>query len=307
MKKETFAFSGFEGTVLPAVLWLPEGEVLSVLQITHGMTEHMGRYESLAGFLTDRGIAVAGFDLRGHGKNPGGRIAAFARYDWQRTIQDMNDFHRLLSNRFPGIPCFLHGFSLGSFLVRDYLGRYPQDMAGALILGTGNQSQWLLGIMKAIVKTQVRKAGWEQGSPLVRQLSFGAYNQKFKPNRTHVDWLCADEAQLNDYLADPLCREEISTGLFYQMLEAMEWTGKGSSIQTWNKSMPVLLLCGADDPVGNMGRGAEAVKKQLDQEGIDRVFLHLMPGARHMVLCEAVSGTAIKSLQIISEFIESNR
>ena len=196
MKTETFEFAGFGGTNLPAYLWMPDGEVKAVLQITHGMTEHMGRYEAFAENLLPMGIAVAGFDLRGHGKNPGDpEVASFDKGGWAASIEDMRLFYELLEQRLTGVPHYMLGFSLGSFLLREYLTKYPDEgeIAGAIIMGTGHQPGWLLSIMMGIVKEQIKKAGFDKTTDLVRQLSFGTYNQKFKPNRTAADWLCSDE------------------------------------------------------------------------------------------------------------------
>ena len=303
MKTETFEFSGYNDTILPAMLWQPEGETKALLQITHGMTEHIGRYEAFAREMTVQGIAVAGFDLRGHGRNPGDKaVATFGEGGWEAAIGDMKRFYDLLEERLPGVPHYLHGFSLGSFLLREYLGRYPEDGAGAVILGTGNQPGWLLSIMMAIVKGQIKKVGFDGYSPLVRQLSFGTYNQKFKPNRTEKDWLCSDNDTLDSFIADPLCRENFSAGLFYQMLSAMKRTGRTDAYDTWDKEKPVLLICGENDPVGNMGKGARAVMQAMKAARLDIRF-HLLPGSRHMILGEQASGAADTAAKIIQNWI----
>lgn len=303
MRKEEFTFAGYGGFTIPAVMWSPEVAPIAVLQITHGMTEHMGRYEPLAEYLTEQGIAVAGFDLRGHGKHPGtGDLASFGQGGWEAAIGDMKIFFDWIEEQLPGIPHFLHGFSLGSFLVREYLGKYPQDTAGAVILGTGNQPRWLLTIMELIVGGQIKKVGFDGYSPLVRQLSFGTYNQNFKPNRTQKDWLCADNDTLDDFLADDLCRENFSAGLFYQMLGAMKRTGRKNAYVGWNREMPVLLICGAQDAVGNMGKGAEKVKLAMEKAGLG-VSFHLLPGSRHMVLGEEASGAAATARNLIANFL----
>lgn len=160
MNTETFEFLGFQGQRLFATLWLPDGAPRGVLQITHGMTEHIGRYTALAKALTQHGFVAAGFDLRGHGRNPGNtEIASFGEEGWERSLQDMHLFFGLLSERFPGLPHFLLGFSLGSFLLREYLVRYPDGVADAAILETGYQPDTVLGIMMAIVKSQIKKPG----------------------------------------------------------------------------------------------------------------------------------------------------
>ena len=303
MKTETFVFSGYNDSILPAMLWQPERETKAVVQITHGMTEHIGRYEDFAREMTAQGIAVAGFDLRGHGKNSGDKaIASFGEGGWDAAIGDMKHFYDLLEERFPGVRHYLHGFSLGSFLLREYLSRYPEDSAGAVILGTGNQPGWLLSIMMTIVKGQIKKAGFDGYSPLVRQLSFGTYNQKFKPNRTEKDWLCSDNETIDEFISDPLCRENFSAGLFYQMLSAMKCTGGKDAYHTWDKEKPILLICGESDPVGNMGKGAQAVMQAMKQAGLEVTF-HLMPGSRHMVLGEKASGAADAAVKIIQKWI----
>lgn len=293
MKTETFEFWGFHRQLLPATIWLPDGAPRGILQIAHGMTEHIGRYTALAQALTQHGFVVAGFDLRGHGRNPGNpEIASFGEEGWEGSLQDMHLFFGLLSQRFPGLPHFLLGFSLGSFLLREYLCRYPEDVAGAAILGTGYQPGAVLGVMMAIVKSQIRKAGFDGTTDLVKQLSFENYNQKFRPNRTTADWLCADRTQLDAYLADPLCRKTISAGLFWQLLGSMKRTGSRDAYHGWNLDTPILLLSGQDDPVGDSGKGVLAVKNRMERTGLRRVTLELLPNARHDLLHEEATAAA---------------
>jgi alpha-beta hydrolase superfamily lysophospholipase len=305
MRKEAFEFSGLGGMKLPAILWLPDGEPRRILQITHGMTEHIGRYEALAERLTSQGIAVAGFDLRGHGHNPGNPdVASFGEAGWEASLEDMHLFFLYLSARFFGVPHDMLGFSLGSFLLREYLGRWSEGVSRSIIMGTGHQPAFVLSVMMAIVKGQIQKGGFDQTTDLVRKLSFGTYNQKFKPNRTQSDWLCADRVKLDAYLADPLCRKDISSGLFWQLLGAMKHTGSKDACMTWKKDMPVLLISGQDDPVGAGGKGVHAVKKQLDAVGMREVSLHLIPGARHILLDECDSGAADKAACMICDWLK---
>lgn len=303
MKTEIFTFTGYNNLSVPAIIWLPEESPRALIQITHGMTEHIGRYAFFAEAMTAQGIAVCGFDLRGHGRHPGSReVASFGEGGWDAVLGDMKIFFDLIHSRFSGVPHYLHGFSLGSFLLREYLGKYPQGIAGAIVLGTGNQPGWLLKLMCRIVRGQVKKVGFDGYSSLVRQLSFGTYNRNFKPNRTEKDWLCSDNQTLDDFIADPLCRDNFSAGLFYQMLQAMGRTGRRDAFQNWDPDLPILLICGEKDPVGNMGKGARAVKQAMEQAGLDVEF-HLLPQARHMVLGEEACGAAAAARQLILEFI----
>ena len=293
--KQYFDLNGHGGIRLPAVIWQPEQGVNAVLQITHGMTEHMGRYESLAADLCRHGIAVAGFDLRGHGKNPGdSEIASFGEGGWAASIEDMRLFYTELQNRFPGVPHYMLGFSLGSFLLREYLTKYPSEgeLAGAIIAGTGHQPGWLLSIMMAIVKGEFKKAGFDGTTNLIKQLSFGTYNQKFKPNRTEADWLCSDANALDNYLADPRVRKNISAGLFWELLGSMKRSGSAFEYDGWDTSLPILLLSGQDDPVGDGGKGVRAIYNRMKKTGMENVTLNLLSDARHDIFHEEANGTA---------------
>ena len=302
MKTETFEFRGHNAANLPAYLWMPDGEVKAVLQITHGMTEHMGRYEAFAEYLQPMGIAVAGFDLRGHGRNSGDPdVASFGEGGWAASIEDMRLFYELLKGRFAGASHYMLGFSLGSFLLREYLTKYPGkgELAGAIIMGTGHQPGWLLSIMMGIVKGQIKKAGFDKTTDLVRLLSFGTYNQKFEPNRTAADWLCADERELDKYLADSLVRKDISAGLFWELLGSMKRTGHTCAYG----GLPILLISGQDDPVGDAGKGVQTIYNRMKKSGIENVTIKLFPGARHDLLHEEKSG-ADGARKFIAEWIE---
>jgi alpha-beta hydrolase superfamily lysophospholipase len=304
MKAEYFEFTGHNKIILPGYIWLPDGEIKAVLQIAHGMTEHMGRYEVFAEFLCPMGIAVAGFDLRGHGKNPGAAdVASFGEGGWAASIEDMRLFFELLEQRLTGVPHYMFGFSLGSFLLREYLTKYPGEgeLAGAIIMGTGHQPGWLLSIMMGIVKGQIKKAGFDKTTDLVRQLSFGTYNQKFKPNRTAADWLCADERSLDKYLADPLVRKDISAGLFWELLGSMKRSGGTCDYG----KLPVLLISGQDDPVGDGGKGVQAIYNRMKKTGMENVTIKLFPGARHDLLHEEKNG-AEAARKYIAEWIETS-
>lgn len=304
MKTETFTFPASGGTLLPAAIHLPETAPKLVLQVTHGMTEHFGRYTALAEFLTESGIAVAGFDLRGHGLNPGDpHCASFGDNGWAAALEDMRCFFSLLRERFPGLPHGMLGFSLGSFLLREYLGLYPDGIAGAAILGTGCPSRALLTVMLPVVKGQMKQAGMDSTTPLIRQLSFGVYNQRFKPNRTPSDWLCSDKEQLDVYRADPLCREDISAGLFWELLSSMKRTGGYRPCKSWNKSMPILLLSGEQDPVGNFGAGVKQLYRALEKAGLSQITMELLPHARHDLFHEETSGAAQKARTILRQWL----
>lgn len=304
MERIDFTFTGSGGTGLPAVIWMPE-KPRAVVQIAHGMTEHIGRYEAFASEMAARGIAVAGFDLRGHGRNPGDpRVASCGEGGWQASVEDLRLFHVHLRQKFPGVPRFLLGFSLGSFLLRDYLNTYPTDtLAGAVIMGTGHQPGWLLSVMMGIVAGQIKKAGFDGTTDLIRQLSFGTYNQKFKPNRTEADWISADPAALDGYLADPLVRRDISAGLFWELLGSMKRRSSPGEYDGWDRDLPILLISGSEDPVGSGGKGIAAIHRRMQKAGMNRVTMQLIPGARHDILHDSPARTDMAQT-VLADWLE---
>lgn len=306
MRLESSRFSGALGTELPYMIWAPETMPCMVLQITHGMTEHIGRYTALAKELTTYGIVVAGFDLRGHGENPSVHGAAtLGKTGWEESLRDMHYFRMMLQQKFPGLPLYMMGFSLGSFLQREYLNLYNAP-AGVILVGTGTQPGLLLSVLMKVVDQEIRKCGFNRNTPLVQKLSFETYNSKFAPNETRADWLCSDRSQLDRYLNDRACREEISAGLFYQLLGSMKRTGTRDSYRNWSKSMPVLLISGMDDPVGDMGKGVRQVLAQMHKAGMTNVQMQLYPHARHDVLHEEVSGAAKDARDLIFRWLIKN-
>lgn len=304
MNVEAIRFIGTNGVMLPGVIWSPDGPPCMILQITHGMTEHIGRYAELAEEMAAYGIAVAGFDLRGHGLNGGDQVcASFGKNGWSYSLHDMHLFYLELESRFPDTPHFMLGFSLGSFLLRDFLGFYKDKVDGAIIMGTGDQPGVLLYVLMQMIKKEIKLHGFDSSTPRVRKMSFENYNQKFAPNKTPFDWLCADEEQLALYGADSHCRKEISAGLFYQLLDAMKRTGNPHTYKKWNRDMPVFLLSGTDDPVGDFGKGVQRVKVNMKRAGITDVQMYLLPDARHDLIHEVSNGCSVEAIEIMVEWL----
>lgn len=307
MEKQEIQFIGANGTMLPGIVWQPVCKPTMIVQITHGMTEHIGRYEKLAEMLTDYGVAVAGFDLRGHGKNPGdSQCASFGVNGWNYALHDMHLFYLELKSRFPNVPHFMLGFSLGSFLLRDYLSIYYDKVDGAIIMGTGHQPKAILNMLMPVVKREIKAHGFDNSTEKIKKLSFETYNQKFAPNMTAVDWLCSDTTERIKYRGDPLCRKTISAGLFWQLLDSMKRTGNLSSYRRWDKQMPVLLLSGEKDPVGDFGKGVQRVKQSMSKAGMKHVQMRFVPNARHDLLHEVKNGGSEEAFDILTNWLFEN-
>ncbi|MGM9662984.1 MAG: lysophospholipase [Oscillospiraceae bacterium] len=286
-----FRFPSHDGkTSIRAVEWRPEGEVRAVLQIAHGVAEYIDRYDGFARFLCEHGIAVLGNDHLGHGASvaEGAARVYFGEKDgWQNVVDDMHTLRLEGGRRFPGAPYFLMGHSMGSFLARTYLIRYPGSVRGEILMGTGQQSAAMVAAGRAVAKLEARRVGWDGFSPLIDQLAFGAYNKPFAPNRTDCDWLSADEGNVDRYVADPLCGGKATVGLFYEMLGGIGFIRKPENLRRMDVRRPALFISGWEDPVGSMGKGVVAACESFRSAGVTDLTLQLYPGMRHEILNEA--------------------
>ncbi|MBE6939242.1 MAG: alpha/beta hydrolase [Ruminococcaceae bacterium] len=288
-RTEHFRFLSADGsTQLHGVIWAPEEPPVAVLQVAHGVAEYIDRYEPFARYLNDRGILVAGHDHIGHGKSLGeGSVSAYlgAEHGWDHALEDIRTLRNRLQEDYPDVPHFLMGHSMGSFLVRCYLARYPGGLRGAILMGTGWQPEGMLQGGRALAHLTVKLRGAAYVSPLLNQLAFGGYNKPFAPNRTSYDWIAADPAAVDRYLEDPLCGMDVTSGLFRDMLDGIFWGRHSAAVARVEKGLPLLVLSGGDDPVGDMGKGVERTTQCYRQAGHE-VRQILYPGLRHEILQE---------------------
>ena len=300
MVRSEFTFPSADGrTAVHAVEWLPEGEVRAVLQISHGVAEYILRYEPLAEYLTARGFAVVGHDHLGHGSSVAegaARLYFGPRGSWNWVVDDIEHRRVLAKKRFPGVPYFLLGHSMGSFLARTYLIRYPGTVDGAILMGTGQMAPAIVAGGKAVAAAETRRLGEDRSSPLVMQLAFGAYNKKFAPNRTGFDWLSVNPANVDRYIADPLCGENPTIGLFREMLGGISFISKPENLKKMNLSTPILFISGAMDPVGDCGKGVRRAYRSFREAGVRDVSCKLYPQLRHEILNEECAETVYQDL-----------
>ena len=161
----------------------------------------------------------------------------------------------------------------------------------------------ILNLLMGVMKGQIKKSGFDAGTPLVRKLVFDTYNKKITHRRTRSDWLCSDADALDQYLADPLVRKNISAGLFRELLGSMKRTGNAASYAGWNKEMPILLLYGTEDPVGNSGKGVPKLYDLMKKAGLQAVDCQQFPGVRHDLFHEESSGTAESVRNCIADWL----
>ena len=286
-----FTFLSTDGkTQLHGMRWEPEGgSVRAVLQICHGVAEHIARYDAFARYLNDLGIAVVGHDHLGHGLSlpEGGTPVYFGEGNtWNTVVDDIYVLHQRIRLWYPDVPLYIMGHSMGSFLTRTYLIRYPGTVKAAVIMGTGWQPKAVIAGGMAVAKAVGAVVGENGTSDLVTNLAFGAYNKLFAPNRTSCDWLSADEDNVDAYMADPLCGADATVGLFRQMLSGIRFNQKLSNLRQMDPRIPVLFVAGEKDPVGDCGNGVRRTYQEFRRAGVQDCTLKLYPGLRHEILNE---------------------
>ena len=288
--RKEFYFPSSDGkTSIHAVEWLPEGEPVGVYQIAHGVAEYALRYEPFAEFLNAKGFVVVANDHIGHGLSvaEGAAPLYFGEKDgWTHVVDDMFELRRQTGKKYPGVPYILMGHSMGSFLARTYLIRYPGTVTAAVIMGTGQQPGYMVAGGRLAAKVIGKKSGYDKFNETVDGLAFGAYNKPFEPKRTNYDWLSANEENVDKYIADPLCGGGATTGLFLEMLGGIGFIGKPSNLAKMDKNIPILFISGEMDPVGDLGKGVKKAYESFQKAGVRDVTLKLYPGLRHEILNE---------------------
>lgn len=286
---QEFTLSSTDGChQLHTCLWMPSQPPRAAVQLVHGISEHMGRYDDFARFLNDRGFAVLGHDHLGHGRTAGpGEFGFLGERDgWDHLVQDISAVRQTGAARFPKLPYAILGHSMGSFAVRTYLIRYPGTVDAAILSGTGQEPAPLVALGKALSSLLAALRGSNSRSNLVTSLSLGAYNRQFRPNRTANDWISRDEAVVDAYNADPYCQFVPTVGMFRDMMGGLQIIADPDNLAKMDPATPVLFFSGGRDPVGASGKGVQKVAGLFRAAGVRDVTVKLYPEGRHEMLNE---------------------
>ncbi len=299
--KQNFHYKSSDGIhKINGYRWLPEqGAYLGIIQIVHGMVEFVDRYDDFARFLCDNGYIVVGEDHLGHGGsvNNEGEWGYFTKYDgFNYIIKDLHTLHLKQAKEFPELPYFFLGHSMGSFLTRIYISYYGKSLAGAIIMGTGNQPPALAAFGKALAGLISLFKGDKYRSRFINNMAFGSYNKRFKPARTPYDWLTKDTKIVDAYMKEPRCTFIFTISAYKELFDGVMYVGRKSNISKTPKELPLLLTSGAQDPVGGFGKGVVHVYDMYKAAGIDDVSIKLYENDRHEILNETDRGQVYQDI-----------
>lgn len=261
----------------------------AIVQIAHGIAEHVDRYTEFMEYLASNGYLAVANDHLGHGKSirPGELKGFFADEDgWDYVVRDMEKLHDRISAEYPGLPYVMFGHSMGSFLTRTYIIKHPDKYDAVILSGTGHQTKALVLGGYAAASASVKLYGPRKEGDALNSLAFGAYTKAIENPRTPFDWLTRVDSEVDKYIADPLCGFVATVGLFRDMMGGIKFITNQKNIAGMSKTQPVYFMSGAMDPVGDYGKGVERAYKAFCKAGLHDVLMHLYPGGRHEMLNE---------------------
>ncbi|MFA6618938.1 MAG: lysophospholipase [Candidatus Neomarinimicrobiota bacterium] len=285
--KTTAQFKSKDGLAINYYSWLPEEKPVAVLQIAHGMAEHADRYDDFAQFLNENKIAVYANDHRGHGKTAPSKkdLGYFAKEGgWMKVVDDMRVFTELIRTEHQDLPVFLLGHSMGSFLVRTYITKYD-DINGVILSGTAANPPAVLNAGKMMTAINLLFKKGTKASKFFDNMSFGSFNKAFKKEGP-MAWLSRDKKEVRTYNNDPYCGFICSLKFFQDLFWGLSYISKDKNNQHIRFTLPIYVIAGSKDPVGNNGEGPRKVANHYRHLNLEQVEFTLYRGARHEILNE---------------------
>ena len=285
----TFPSSDGKNTVSGRI-FVPVGSAVNgVIQISHGMIDHIGRYYFLIDALTARGYAVAGNDHLGHGDtaDTDEDLGFFAdKNGVGKVVYDLYTMNEYLRQEFPSFKPVMMGHSMGSFLSRLYVRKYPDTVSGHIIHGTGGPMGVILPLGQALVNTLMLFRGKKHRSALVKKMAFMGYNSKFEEENCEVSWLTRDIARVSGEDRNEYTTFTFTLSAYRDLFRMVGWSNSRLWFKDYPKAMPTLVMSGDMDPVGSYGKGPRYVYDKLISLGATDTTLKLYEGARHELFNE---------------------
>ena len=306
VKTEILSADGIH--TLRGIVLLPE-QPRGILQIAHGMTEHIGRYVDFMTYLAENGFIVCGHDHLGHGKTAAGKeeFGYFAKKDGARTVcEDVWAFGKAIREDYPGLPFFLLGHSMGSFIVRCAVSEHPDACDALIVMGTGGKNPLsAIGLLAARLIRAI--CGEKHVSRFISHVAFSSYNKRTGSDHPFA-WISRDPEVLAKRDADPFCTFPFTVCAMYDLIRLQSLCNRRSWYERVRTDLPILLVSGAEDPVGNYGKGVEEVYEKLIAQGVTDVSRKLYPGMRHEILNEIGREEAYADILnfLISQISEEN-
>lgn len=287
---EDFTFTSRDKTEIKVYKWVPTNQKpKGVVQIAHGMAETAARYERFAEVLTKRGLIVYANDHRGHGKTAAsieelgylGDEGAF-----ELLVEDMAKLSDIIEKENSTLPIYLFSHSMGSFAAQRYIMDYKGNIEGLILSGSNGEQGLILKAGKTVVRATMAVKGRKFKSKFIDTLIFGGFNKKFEPKKTGSEWLTRDTDELDKYVKNPYCGTLFPVSFYDEFIENLEYIENKNNFLKIPKDLPILILSGNQDPVGDFGKGVEKLYHRYENRGVRDLKMKLYEGARHELLHE---------------------
>lgn len=290
LAESTFTFKSTDDTEIVVYKWMRNDmKIRGVVQIAHGMAETAVRYKRFAKKLTKRGFIVYANDHRGHGRTAESIDALGYLGDnngFKLLVQDLNQLTEWIATENPELPIFLFSHSMGSFAAQRYIMDYKAPISGLVLSGSNGQQGIALSAGKALARLEMLIRGRKAKSTMMNKLTFGSYNKNFHPQTTGSEWLTRDEEELHKYLNDPYCGTVFPTSFYYDFLGSLQYLEDKDNFHKIPVDLPILILSGNQDPVGDFGEGVKDLYQRYEHQGVKDLTMKLYEGARHELLNE---------------------
>lgn len=264
-------------------IWDEVKNARGVIQLVHGMAEHLGRYDDFAKFLNSHGFIVIGDDHRAHGKTAQGRLGVVPKGgdNFKNTVQDLVMITRYAKQTY-NLPVAIFGHSYGSFLTQSYIEKASGEVIAAVLCGTACQNTF-----QAKFGAFVSKFGKnDKPAKLIEKLSFGLYDKAFANEKRKNAWLSRDVAQVEKYQADEMCGQIMSYGFYQSFFEGLKDIYKARALSEIRKDLPIFIISGDKDPVGENGKLVHRLYMLYNETAIKKVEMKLYAEGRHEILNE---------------------
>lgn len=271
--------------MLKGVVYEPVGEKKAILHIVHGMCEYIERYDAFMSYMAENGFVVCGYNHVGHkGTSDDGELGFFSDKDgYKILVNDVNEFGKSVKQEYKGLKYILMGHSMGSFVVRLTASAYPSLPDSLIIMGTGGPNP-LASVGLALTSVMKAFGRARKVSPTINKMAFGSYNNKTE-KRTGNDWLTHDTEIVDKYICDKYSMFDFTVSAMNDLIRMNILCNKDGCMSRYDTKMPILLISGEEDPVGDMGKGIKKVAAALSKRTKD-LTVKTYKCMRHEILNE---------------------